>query len=56
MNIQIATRAANEGSLFLEELDTVDAWSLDELAQCSDLASVRSACGRTDFSEAWYES
>jgi hypothetical protein len=51
MTMHIATHAANEGSLFLEELDQVDAWSLDELAQCSDLESVRSAWGHADHLE-----
>ena len=51
MTMQIAGHVTDEGSVFLEELDPVDAWGLDELDRCSDLESVRSAWGRTDDPE-----
>jgi hypothetical protein len=52
--MQIATRVSANKSPFLDEFDApVDAWSLAELDQLSDLESVRSACRRTDVAEAW---
>ena len=55
--MRIAPQVPFHKSLFPDELDApVDAWSLDELYKLADLDSVRLACGRTDYAEAWRES